>query len=992
MRSHPKRKSPLRQVRDRFPLLHTRAMTARPLTLLALLLASTPLGAQPVQPEVKQASPDAQRPVAPPVTPLDASRGWFYENSDIPMDADWVFGELPNGVRTAVRHNGVPPGQVAIRVRVDVGSLDETAAESGWAHLMEHISFRGSKFVPDGESKRIWQRLGVTFGSDSNAATTPVSTTYQLNLPSATPASVDESLKILAGMMAQPNFAATSMAAETKVVEAELREGEGPNARVNDASRELFFAGQPFAERDPIGTVETLETATPARLKAFHDRWYRPERTVVILSGDIDPAVAQTLIARQFDDWRSPTVAPGRTDLGVPDPSAPRTAVVVEPSLPTSLTLGILRPWRWKADTVAYNSQLMRDRLAQQILNRRLESKARAGASFLYASVSRDDIVRSADATTVTVVPAGDHWKEALADVRAALADAAAIPPTRAEVEREVTEYEQGLVAAVANANADQGTDLADQLVGALDIAETATTAAGSLEVFRTAKPTFTPAGIYQATRDMLAGTPPRAVLTLRAPDSSAAADLLMELDRPITVDAAAGRTEGEAIGMDALPSLGTPGRVVSAGPAAAADVGIPLEVVRLSNGVNLLLYPNKAEAGRIYVEARFGTGLAGLGGDKAGFAWTGEQALVDAGFAGLNLDQIDRLSTGRQIGMTFSAADDHFSLSGVTRPEDLGDELRFLATKLAAPSWNERAVERVRSVLLATLATRDNSASAVVNRDLEGVLHGGDARWAAPSRARIEALDADALKAYWTPVLKEGSVEVAMFGDFDRATAVAQAAATFGALPPRPAATPTAAELALPVLTPTDRPLGATHTGSADQAAAVLAWPTAGGLDRLEDSYALEVLAAAFSDRLLDRLRSELGESYSPQVISLWPTGATSGGSLFLLAQVKPEGADRVFALARDIAADLIAKPLSADEFERARGPLTQNYQRAFSGNSFWLRTLGGVSRDPRIATVPERLINTLGRMTPAQVQEVAGRYLVPGRSLSWIVRPEAS
>ena len=110
----------------------------------------------------------------------------------------------------------------------------------------------------------------------------------------------------------------------------------------------------------------------------------------------------------------------------------------------------------------------------------------------------------------------------------------------------------------------------------------------------------------------------------------------------------------------------------------------------------------------------------------------------------------------------------------------------------------------------------------------------------------------------------------------------------------------------------PTATPLVATHTGPADQAAAVLAWPTGGGLDRLEDSYALEVLAAVFSDRLFDRLRSEEGESYSPQVISQWPRDVTSGGSLFVLGQVKPGSADRFFALSREIAADLATKPLS--------------------------------------------------------------------------------
>ena len=263
----------------------------------------------------------------------------------------------------------------------------------------------------------------------------------------------------------------------------------------------------------------------------------------------------------------------------------------------------------------------MRSRLAQQILNRRLESKARAGGSFLYAGVSRDDIVRSADATSITVVPAGGKWREAVADVRQAIADAVAIPPTQAEIDREATEYEQSLVTAVANEPASPGAGLADELVGALDIAETSTNATGALTIFRQTKPSFTPEGDPEAeTAALFQGAPMRALLSLPQPESGAQADLLAELNRRIKIDVAAGRKEAEPISMDVLPALGTPGH---GGDGAGRQFGdasleLPTEVVRLSNGVNLLLYPNDGEAGRIYVDARFGTGLAGLGGDKA--------------------------------------------------------------------------------------------------------------------------------------------------------------------------------------------------------------------------------------------------------------------------------------------------------------------------------------------------------------------------------------
>ena len=69
---------------------------------------------------------------------------WLYQNSDVPVDTSWTFGVLENGLRYAVKDNGVPPGQVSVRVRIDVGSLMERDDERGFAHFLEHLAFRGS--------------------------------------------------------------------------------------------------------------------------------------------------------------------------------------------------------------------------------------------------------------------------------------------------------------------------------------------------------------------------------------------------------------------------------------------------------------------------------------------------------------------------------------------------------------------------------------------------------------------------------------------------------------------------------------------------------------------------------------------------------------------------------------------------------------------------------------------------------------------------------
>lgn len=92
--------------------LHSRA-----LRVLApfLLLAPLPLAAQ------QTAAPPATTTALPPPRYAQPDDPWIYRGTDIPVDEEWLFGEMPNGVRYAVRRNSAPPGQVAIRVRIDAG-------------------------------------------------------------------------------------------------------------------------------------------------------------------------------------------------------------------------------------------------------------------------------------------------------------------------------------------------------------------------------------------------------------------------------------------------------------------------------------------------------------------------------------------------------------------------------------------------------------------------------------------------------------------------------------------------------------------------------------------------------------------------------------------------------------------------------------------------------------------------------------------------------
>ena len=957
------------------------ARYARPFLLVAPLLliaAPPPVAAEPA--ESARASKD---------TP------WLYRGSDVPQDKEWNFGELRNGVRYAVRKNGVPPGQVSIRIVVDAGSLHEADSERGYAHLIEHLSFRESKFLGPAAAIPTWQRLGATFGSDTNAETSPTQTTYKLDLPNATPASLEESFKLLSGMLTAPVLSEHNVRTEVPIVLAEMRERAGAQMRVLDATQATFYAGQRLAQRSPIGTVATLQGASSASVQAFHTRWYRPQNTVVIAVGDADPAQLAKLTETYFGAWKvrgkpvpppsfGDPVAPGAGAVDGLNPVG-ETAVVVEADLPRTINYGILRPWRKVDDTIVYNQGLMTDSLAQAVINRRLEARARGGGSFLTAQVNQQDVSRSVDGTFVSVTPLTDDWQAALKDVRAVIADAMAKPPTQEEIDREVAEMEIAFQVPVEQRPLLQGSKLADDMVSAFDIRETIASPETVLGIFQSSKPLFTPQSVLAHTRTLFTGTVERAIFITPKAGGADKDALRQALLAPVVPDGSA-RLSTAPIRFEDMPAIGQP-----AAPTLVKTTELEgIEQVEFANGVKALIWPTADEPGRVAVKVRFGGGYRAFTGADVAYATLGEMALVGSGEGTLGQEELDRISTGRRMGFDFSIEDAAFEFSADTRPADLGDQLYLLAAKFAMPRWDKNPVIRAKAAARIQYDTSVISPQSILQRDLKYLQRDRDPRYRAATPREIEAGTPEGFKAVWSRALATGPIELQIYGDFNRDAVITQLSKTFGALKKRPPlpAWMTQPPKAAPTLE--DRPLVLFHRGDANQAAAVVTWPTGGGAAGIRDSRQLQVLTQLFSNRLLDAMREKLGASYAPQVYSSWPVDLDSGGTITAVAVLQPEAVSTFFATAEEIATDLTVNPPTFDELARVTEPLRQQITRAATGSAFFMWQLEGATQDPaRFGTI-RSVLSDFAQATTGGMQTLAAKYLAAGKSWRLAVLPE--
>jgi zinc protease len=906
---------------------------------------------------------------------------WLYRGSDIQRDPAWSFGTLPNGVRYAVRRNAVPQGQVSVRVRIAAGSFHETESERGFAHFVEHMTFRGTRAFGDGDGRRIWQQLGASFGSDSNASTTPTQTVYQLDLPKNDPASLDRAINVLSEMVDTALFDPATVEAEKRVILAEKGRRPELTQRMIEASWPLFYAGLRIRDRDTIGTDATLRAARAEALRAFYEHWYRPDRATVIMVGDADPAVMEQLIVRHFGTWQATGPAPAEPDYGRIAEPKEKVATLAYPGAPHSATLMWLRPYELTPNTKAQERVDLARSLAARILNRRLEAKARNGANYVSAGVGENRATNIADTTQLSLTAREGKWQEGLADSFAIIADALRAPPSEAEIARELANLKTAAASGVEAESTVRSPVRAQQLVNAVDKSSVVASAAVVQAIIEELGPQMTPAAVGAAMRDLFAGAGPRMALLAPTPvQPSAAARALAAAAQAKPAERLADRS----VSFDVLPKLGPPGSEVARERIADMDATI----VRFANGATLTFKRTQFEKGQVGVQVRFGNGLVGLPADRPSLAWLG--GLVGpSGLADLDLDGMERLMTGRRLGLSFGVGEDAFQLAGATSGQDLQDQLRLLATKLAYPRWDAPLFQRFKTGALSTYDLAFSSASARAGRETNGFLRGGDPRWAPVERNVIAAAQPADLQGYFTPLLASGPLDVIIVGDVDLETAVKAVRETIASLPARQASPVPAASRAVRPPDPSPKARVFTHQGDPSQAYAAIGWTTFGGTERVFERRALSLAANMLQVRLFDRLREAEGASYSPSAASASSEELPDWGIFTAAAEIRPESADTFFRIAREIVTDLAAKPAAADEFQRAQNPVLTGIDRRLRTNAYWISAMEEWAREPEKVELTRTFLADYRRMTPEDVRAAVARYVADAGDWSMLVLP---
>lgn len=199
---------------------------------------------------------------------------------------------LSNGLRVIVHTDTTTP-MVAFNLLYDVGARDENPAQTGFAHLFEHLMFGGSIYIPDYD-----EPLQMA-GGENNAYTTNDITNYYIQLPAQ---NIETAFWLESDRMMSLAFSEKSLEVQRKVVCEEFKEHyiNKPYGDVWQHLRELCYTHHPYRWMTIGKELSHIENATLKDVKDFFYKHHRPKNAVLCVAGNIQTEKVKSLAEKWF--------------------------------------------------------------------------------------------------------------------------------------------------------------------------------------------------------------------------------------------------------------------------------------------------------------------------------------------------------------------------------------------------------------------------------------------------------------------------------------------------------------------------------------------------------------------------------------------------------------------------------------------------------------------------------------------------------------------
>ena len=944
-------------------------MSLKALTSAALLLFAAPLVAQ--KPTVARAA----------LTPMSAT---------LPVDPKVRIGTLPNGIRYYIRQNAKPEKRAELRLVVNAGSILESPNQLGMAHMLEHTAFNGTTHFAKNDLIKYLESIGVRFGADLNAYTSFDETVYILPIPTDTARIVTQAFTILEDWAHGQTLDPTEVANERGVVREEWRGGRGAGERMLQQWLPIAFKGSRYAERLPIGNEASIMAATPAKLHAFYNDWYRPDLMAVIAVGDFDPKAIEAQIRTHFGAIPAAKAnAPKRLMYDVPGNKLPLVAIASDKEATSSSVNLIYKMPVSPTRTVADYRRDLIERLYLSMLNDRFtEITQKPDAPFLGASASKDAFfARNTEAFTLGAA-VKDGGIEA--GTQALLVEAKRVDEhgfLQTELDRARQNLLRSYERSYAERDKTQSGSFVEEYIGNYLRHEAIPGIEYEYKIAQELAPTITLADVNKLAsswitdenRVIIAGSPVKTGVVLPTKDG-----ILAAFDRANKTQVAAWT---ETLSTDALitkpPAAGT---IVSS----KALPGIAGVEWKLSNGARVIVKPTDFKADEVIMSASSPGGTS-LAEDKDYMsAALASQVVGLGGIGSFNFIDLNKKLSGKavHVGPIITPTTEGIGASG--SPKDLETMFQLVYLNFTAPRLDTVAFAAFKAQVGPFLANRGADPGSVFTDTMGAVMSQHSFRARPISPAVFAEIDpAKAVAFYKTRFADASDFTFALVGNVDTTTLkplVEKYIASLpnlsrkdvfvdrGGAPPRGVVQTTV------------------HKGTEPKANSVMYF-TGPCTYNPQNRVMLRALTTLVQTRLNETLREKLGGTYSPGVGGGCNREPRQEYTVQVVFGSSPENVEPLYKATLQLIDSLKASPVSQADVEKVKEEILRSHEVSVKTNSYWASNI--LARDAAgedITTLGSAYDELVKSLTPAMLQQAAKQYFNTANYARFVLLPETT
>jgi zinc protease len=917
----------------------------------------------------------------PPATAIPAL------SAPLPLDPKVRIGTLPNGIHYYIRQNPKPEKRAELRLVVNAGSILESDSQLGLAHFVEHTAFNGTTHFAKNDLIKYLQSIGVKFGADLNASTGFDETVYILPIPTDTARIVDQAFTILEDWAHGQTFDSTEVTNERGVVQEEWRLGKGAGDRMLHQWLPVALKGSRYAERLPIGNVNSIMSATPSRLRAFYKTWYRPDLEAVIAVGDFDPAQIETEIKKHFAGIPKSADAPARPVAAVPGNKEPLIAIATDKEASGSDVDLIFKLPVEKTKTVGdYRRDLM-ERVYLGMLNSRLEEiSQKPDAPFLGADASRGSFIgRSTDAFTL-----GASVKDGAIDrgLEALLTEAKRVDEfgfLQSELDRQKEAVLRSYERAYAERDKSPSASFVQEYIGNYLTGDAIPGIEYEYKLVQQLVPTITLADVNKMASNWIADD--NRIILAESPDKQGVtvptrAELLSVFDRAAKTKVVA---YSEHLSAGALVEHApVPGKVVSGRSIPAADV----TQWTLSNGVRVFVKPTDFKADEVQFSATSagGTSLA----PEADYMSAGlaSQIVALSGLGSFNAVDLGKKLSGKIASAGASIGETSEGLSGRASPKDLETMFQLIYLDFTAPRLDTSAYQAFKNQVGPFLANRGANPDQVFADTVQWTMTQHAFRSRPISAATFAEVNPEKALAFYKDRFADASGFTFVFvGNVDTLTLKPLVEKYIGSLPSSGRKENFRDNGIVPPKGVVERVV---HKGVEPKANTLIEF-TGACTYTPANRLAMRAMIELFQIKLNETLREQLGGTYSPNAGGSCSRVPRQEYAVQVQFNSSPENVEKLSKSVFALIDTLKAAGPSQGDVDKVKEQLLRAHEVEVKQNAYWTGNI--LARDAAgedIAGLTTGYEEMIKAITPASIQASAKQYFNVNNYARFVLLPE--